>query len=180
MESANIEIVYTLEYKRVKNINLRIKPDGSIHVSAPKKVSKAEVRDFVYSKKDFIFKALDKFEKMKKYQPVCHYSDEKIQNVILEICQEVYPYYQKLGIEYPVIRFRKMVSRWGSCHSTKGILTFNLNLKYADRKCIEYVVLHEFTHFLQPNHSKDFYKELLKVCPDYKIYRRKLKEIILN
>ena len=70
-----------------------------------------------------------------------------------------------------------MVSRWGSCNPTKGILTFNINLMYAPFECIEYVVLHEFTHFLQPNHSAKFYYELEKVFPNWRDCRKKLKEI---
>ena len=96
------------------------------------------------------------------------------------MCREVYPYYEKKGVKYPQIKFRKMKSRWGSCHPTKGILTFNTNLIYAPIECVEYVVLHEFTHFLQANHSPKFYEELEQVCPDYKECRRMLKEIYIR
>ena len=72
---------------------------------------------------------------------------------------------------------RKMVSQWGNCNSQKGILTFNINLMYAPPECVKYVAVHEFTHFLQPNHSDKFYKELSKVCPEWKNFRQKLKNI---
>ena len=72
-----------------------------------------------------------------------------------------------------------MVSQWGNCRAEKGILTFNTNLVYAPYECIDYVVLHEFTHFLQQNHSAQFYRELEKVCPDWKALKTRLKEINL-
>lgn len=50
-------IKYDLQYKKVKNINLRIKPDGSIHVSASKRVSQKVIDEFILSKADFILKA---------------------------------------------------------------------------------------------------------------------------
>ncbi len=107
-------------------------------------------------------------------------TEEVICDVISEICKKVYPYFQKRGVAYPEIKFRSMVSRWGSCHPTKGILTFNTNLMYAPPACIEYVVLHEFTHFFQANHSNEFYEELAKVCPDWKEHRKRLKEISIR
>ena len=170
-------IQYDLQYKKVKNINLRITPDGRVHVSANKGVSEQFIDAFVLSKAEFILKALEQVEKNSEKPKKQYFSEEEIRDVILALCERVYPYYECLGIKYPQIKFRKMVSRWGSCHPGKGILTFNINLMYAPKECIEYVVLHEFTHFLQANHSSRFYEELKKVCPDWKACKNRLKEI---
>ena len=51
-------IVYTLERKNVRNINLRIRPDASIYVSASHRVPLAEIEDFILSKGAFIINAL--------------------------------------------------------------------------------------------------------------------------
>lgn len=170
-------LYYDLQYKKVKNINLRIKPDGTIHVSANKRVPKKVIDEFILSKTDFILRALEKYESKAEETQKQYFSEEEIRDVILKLCEKVYPYFEKCGIKYPQIKFRKMVSRWGSCHATKGILTFNTNLMYASPECIEYVVLHEFTHFLQANHSSKFYDELAKVCPEWKACRKQLKDI---
>ena len=175
----NVVLSYEMTYKKVKNINLRIKPDGTVHVSAGKHVPQSVVDGFVLSKADFILNALKKYEQSRSQQKRQYFSEIEIRNVILKLCEKVYPYFAKFGIKYPQIKFRKMTSRWGSCHSVKGILTFNTNLMYAPIECVEYVVLHEFTHFLQANHSEKFYDELEKVCPDWKIRRKKLKGIII-
>lgn len=174
------KIQYNLQYKKVKNINLRIKPDGTIHVSANKRVSENVIDEFIISKTDFILHALKKYEQMSEKSQKQFFEENEIRNVIRGLCEKVYPYYEKRDIKYPQIKFRKMVSRWGSCHPSKGILTFNINLIYAPPECVEYVVLHEFTHFLQANHSSEFYAELAKVCPDWKAYRKKLKEISIR
>ena len=171
----NLKIKYDLQYKKVKNINLRIKPDGTIHVSANKLVPQNIIDEFIISKTDFIINALNKYANKNPQKQ--YFTENEIKNVILALCEKVYPYFEKLGIKYPQIKFRKMVSRWGSCHPTKCILTFNTNLMYAPIECVEYVVLHEFTHFLQPNHSAKFYEELADVCPDWKECRQKLKYI---
>lgn len=173
-------IKYDLQYKKVKNINLRIKPDGSINVSANKKVPQKVIDDFIISKAEFILRALEKYKRETAKEQRQYYTEDEVKELTLDLCDKVYPYYQKRGVRYPEIKFRKMVSRWGSCHTKKGILTFSTNLMYAPAECIEYVVWHEFTHFLQPNHSTRFYDELAKVCPNWKECRKKLKEISIR
>ena len=173
-------IKYDLQYKKVKNINLRIKPDGSIKVSANKRVPQKIIDDFIISKADFIGRALEKYKNIPATVQKQYFTEDEVKEQIHDLCNKAFPYYEKRGIKYPEIKFRKMVSRWGSCHTKKGILTFSTNLMYAPAECIEYVVWHEFTHFLQPNHSSKFYDELAKVYPNWKECRKKLKEISIR
>lgn len=173
-------IKYDLEYKRVKNINLRIKSDCSVCVTANKRVPQKVIDEFIISKVDFILRALEKYKNMPVKEQKQYYTEDELKELILALCNNVYPYYEKQGIKHPEIKFRKMVSRWGSCHTKKGILTFSTNLMYAPAECIEYVVWHEFTHFLQPNHSSKFYDELAKVYPNWKECRKKLKKISIR
>lgn len=172
-------IAYEFERKRVKNINLRIRADGTVHVSANKGVPVELAEEFMRSKADFILKALENCRKRAGTQNVRYFSEDEIRGVILRLCRAAYPYFEKRGVAYPEIKFRKMVSRWGSCQPARGVLTFNINLMYAPIECINYVVLHEFTHFFEANHSKKFYAELLKTCPGWKECRKKLREITL-
>ena len=147
-------------------------------MSAKKSVSQKVIDDFILSKADFILKALDKYASSVDEPHVQYFAEDEIREVILELCKKIFPYFEKLGVKYPTIKFRRMVSQWGNCHSQKGILTFNTNLMYAPIECVEYVVAHEFTHFLQPNHSSKFYDELAKIMPDWKARRQKLKGIL--
>lgn len=176
----NKHIEYELHYKNVKNINLRIKSNGKIYVSANHAVSEKFIEDFIFSKSEFISKALEKYSQMSLKTQEKVFSETEIYSIITELCEKIYPYYEKKGIKYPQIKFRKMTSRWGSCHPYKGILTFNINLMYVPLECIEYVVFHEFTHFLQPNHSSKFYAELEKVCPNYKNLQERLKRVYVK
>ena len=56
----NQKIKYNLERKKVKNINLRIKSDGKVYVSANRFVNQMVIDDFLISKSDFILKAIKK------------------------------------------------------------------------------------------------------------------------
>jgi len=176
----NKTLYYELQYKKVKNINLRIKPDGTVYVSANKRVPAAVIDKFILSKAQFILTALEKYKNREVVPLKQYFTEKEVKEVILDLCERVHPYYEKKGVKYPQIKFRKMVSQWGNCRSREGVLTFNLNLMYVPIECIEYVVLHEFSHFLQPNHSSLFYEELEKVCPDWKERRKMLKNIQLK
>ena len=63
------EITYQLERKPVKNLNLRICKDGSVHVSASKFISLSEIDAFVVSKGTYVLRAIDKFHEMALYRP---------------------------------------------------------------------------------------------------------------
>lgn len=173
------EISYELERKKVKNINLRIKPGGKIYVSANRNVPQEVIDEFIISKADLILKFLKKAESATSQEQTQYFTENELRETVITMCKRVYPYFEKRGVKYPEIKFRNMVSRWGSCNFIKGILTFNTKLMYAPEECIEYVVMHEFTHFLVANHSAFFYTELEKICPDWKIHRQRLKEILI-
>ena len=219
---------YTLIRKSVKNLNMRVKPEGVILVSANPFVSAKYVDRFVLSHENTIIKALDKYEKMKQNisKPLKYESGEKIyylgealhllletskiegvdkfgsflnlrvkdttdfskkervlkkwfskmqREVFFQICDEIYPLFQPYGVKYPLVKIRAMKSRWGSCQPSKGIITLNAKMIAAPREAIEYVVLHEFAHFIHPNHSKEFWSLVYKYYPNYKEVRKYLK-----
>ena len=63
------QITYFLEQKQVKNMNLRIRKDGSVYVSANPSVPVEEVDAFVIRKGDYIMKAVNQFHQMQMYRP---------------------------------------------------------------------------------------------------------------
>ena len=101
---------------------------------------------------------------------------KKCKDEITAICKKVYPQVKKYGVAFPEIQLREMVSRWGSCSPKKGFVTFNTALIAMPVSCIEYVVTHEFTHFLYPNHSKKFYQQLATFMPDWEERKKRLEE----
>ncbi|MEO2236261.1 M48 family metallopeptidase [Thomasclavelia ramosa] len=72
---------------------------------------------------------------------------------------------------------KKLKARWGACFSNQNKVCFNLVLVHLEKELIDYVIVHELCHFIQPNHSKLFYQEVQKRLPDYKEREKKLKEI---
>lgn len=99
---------------------------------------------------------------------------ERCRSRIETLCRRVYPEFEKMGVDWPEIRIRSMVSRWGSCHPTKGILTFARQLVEVPECCMEYVVVHEFAHFIHPDHSPGFHRFMSAMMPDWKERRNLL------
>lgn len=80
------------------------------------------------------------------------------------------------NIVYPNLKIRKMTSRWGVCNRKTLTITLNSNLINYDIKTIDYVIIHELSHLVHFDHSKEFWKVVCKYCPDYKLIRKLLKE----
>ncbi|MGM0641198.1 MAG: M48 family metallopeptidase [Thermotogota bacterium] len=99
----------------------------------------------------------------------------KINNIILFYKEK---HNKNLGLKINSIKIKNLKSRWGSC-STKKNLNFNVKLICFSEDVIEYVVVHEMCHFIYMNHSKDFWKEVEKILPDYKERKNKLNNKII-
>ena len=101
-------------------------------------------------------------------------------NLLTQRVDHWYPVIKKYGVEKPQIYVRKMKTLWGSCSVDRGAVTFNLYLLKAKVACIDYVVLHELTHFLYPNHSKQFYMFLSNYMPDWKDRKKVLDQDVVH
>ena len=68
-----------------------------------------------------------------------------------------------------------MKTRWGSCHVTDSFIVMNTRLVSYPKECARYVFVHEYSHFIEPNHSPQFYAVVASVMPDYKTFSLQLK-----
>lgn len=80
------------------------------------------------------------------------------------------------SIPYPDLKIRKMTTRWGVCNTKLKTVTLNLELIKRDTKYLDYVIAHELSHLIYPNHSRDFWDLVGENCPNYKIIRREMKD----
>ena len=95
--------------------------------------------------------------------------------VFKEHRKEVYNRFS-CNVPYPSLTIRKMTTRWGVCNTRKHNITLNSELFRYDLECLDYVVIHELSHFIEGNHSKKFWNVVEKYCPNYKEIKKKLKE----
>lgn len=95
--------------------------------------------------------------------------------VFKEYLDEAYYVFEE-KIPYPKLKIRTMKTRWGVCNRKDNSVTLNLELIKKDQEYLNYVIVHELSHFVHFNHSKDFWNTVEKYCPDYKRVRKNLKE----
>ena len=103
------------------------------------------------------------------------YIDKEIARIYSERMEYYYNKFEE-RIPVPNLKIRKMTSRWGVCNIKNHNITLNYQLSKYDICCLDYVIVHELSHFIHPNHSRDFWNLVGKYYPDYKKCRKMLKE----
>ena len=103
------------------------------------------------------------------------YIDKEIARIYSERMEYYYNKFEE-RIPVPNLKIRKMTSRWGVCNIKNHNITLNYQLSKYDICCLDYVIVHELSHFIHPNHSRDFWNLVDKYYPDYKKCRKMLKE----
>lgn len=73
------------------------------------------------------------------------------------------------------LKVKEQKRRWGTCTSKRAIY-INSKISMVKRECIEYILVHEFSHLVHMNHSKDFYDLVKVIMPNYKEYEKWLRE----
>lgn len=81
-----------------------------------------------------------------------------------------------VGVEARECRVRRMKTRWGSCNIHKARIWMSLELAKYPPECIEYVLVHELTHLLEPSHNKRFHRLVGEVMPDWKARKAQLNQ----
>ncbi|MBN8868271.1 MAG: M48 family metallopeptidase [Solirubrobacterales bacterium] len=86
----------------------------------------------------------------------------------------------KLDVTVPKWTIRRMKTKWGSCNRETRHLWFNLELAKKHPNCLEYIVVHEMTHYFERSHTERFTKLMDKQLPDWRSRRDQLNEAPLT
>lgn len=91
------------------------------------------------------------------------------------LLSEVAALEKKMRLKASRVSFRKTKSQWGSC-SQKDAISLNSYLMLLPKELREYIIVHELSHIIHKNHSKQFWAHLSRYYPNYKDARVLLKE----
>ena len=80
------------------------------------------------------------------------------------------------NIKSPILKIRNMKTRWGVYNKKNHTITLNSKLIEFDVSKIDYVIIHELSHIIYFNHSKNFWSLVSKYCPDYKAIRKEMRD----
>jgi predicted metal-dependent hydrolase len=174
-----MEKITIIKTKR-KTISIEITSDAKVIVRAPKRTSDKLIYDFIEEKRNFIDKNIERMNNRKKMLSDIHrITDDELEELVAQakrvISKRVKYYATLLGVDYGRITIRNQRTRWGSC-SAKGNLNFNVALMRVPHEVLDYVVVHELCHRIEMNHSKRFWDNVARIIPEYKTYRKWLKE----
>ena len=192
-----------IKKKGNKNTYIRVDENNNIIVTTNYFITNNKIKKILDDNVKFLNKALNKEKKEgfylmgKKYDIII---DENIKNIeinnnIIKVKslkylnnwykKEIFKifndrldfYYNKFdeNIPYPILKIRTMKTRWGVCNRKVKSVTLNFNLVKYDYDCLDYVIVHELSHFVHFDHSKEFWNTVSKYYPNYKIVQKKLK-----
>lgn len=82
----------------------------------------------------------------------------------------------RMGVAVNRCFVQRMTTRWGSCHPSRRNVRLNAELGRRPPECLEYVVVHELAHLLEPRHDTRFYAVLDRHLPTWRHARRALNE----
>ena len=80
---------------------------------------------------------------------------------------------QIMGIHFNSVRFSSALKRWGSC-SSKGDIRITWMVLFAPLSSIDYILIHELSHRVHFDHSRDFWTLVAQYCPGYKEEKQRL------
>ncbi|STY30766.1 zinc metalloprotease [Legionella wadsworthii] len=81
-----------------------------------------------------------------------------------------------VGVKVVEWGIKKMKTRWGSCNTKASRIWLNLNLMKKPPICLEYVLVHELIHLLEPSHNQRFYRLMDQFMPQWREYEYQLEE----
>ena len=170
---------YEIVRSRRKTISLQMTPKGLI-VRAPLRAADGQIAELVARHGAWIEKQRRRIAAAEQsLADLGSLTEEELQRLTEEARRELparTAYFAPLvGVSFGRITIRRQRSRWGSC-SARGNLSFNCLLMLAPPEVRDSVVVHELCHRLEPNHSKRFYAEVLRVFPSYRACEKWLKD----
>lgn len=181
----NGKIVVTTNYLTSRNIIIKLIMDNKLSIikmiDKDSKKQDKNINFYYFGKKYDVIYGFNDIEiddnKIYVYDDkvLNRYLDKEIRRIYSDRLDYWYNVFEE-KIPVPNLKIRKMTSRWGVCNIKNHNVTLNYYLYKYDICCLDYVIVHELSHFIHPNHSKDFWNLVCKYYPRYKECRKMLKE----
>ena len=170
-----------VERKRVRRLNLRVRADGSAHLSVPWRCPLAEAQRFLDEHETWLREHVARRTERDAEPcdgliplwgelaalPTGSSPDELYRAELAARLPEVAARMEAaLDVRASGWQLRDMKTRWGSCTPRTGRIRVNVRLAAFPPTCLDYVVAHELTHLLEPSHDARFHELLSRAYPD--------------
>lgn len=171
-----MNIQYTLIRAKRKSIGIRISDTGELIVRAPQRTPIGEIEAVLQKHTDWIETNQQKVQNRQIwYTRLDKEQTEQLrQSAKVRLTRKTAYFAAKMGLVYNKITITSAKKRLGSCN-TNGSICYSLYLLLYPDAAIDYVVVHELAHLVEPNHSKRFYDVIAQFFPDWKERRQLLQ-----
>lgn len=173
-----------IERRPVKHINIYLRaPYEEVLVTAPPSMAQSRIEAFILEKQAWILKNTERLRANYALQPAEQKPDETRKAACRKRLTALLPvllarWEPVLGVHAESFRLRLMKRCWGVCHCGLRTITFNLLLGEKPERCVEYVVVHELCHLLEPSHNARFHELMTRFLPDWKERKRQLNAFV--
>lgn len=87
---------------------------------------------------------------------------------------------QQLGVKAARVFVQHMKTKWGSCTPELGYIRLNTDLAKKPPECLEYIVVHELVHLIEPTHNERFATIMAQCLPHWQQLRKQLNTLPLR
>ncbi|HPX60725.1 MAG TPA: SprT family zinc-dependent metalloprotease [Deltaproteobacteria bacterium] len=115
--------------------------------------------------------------KARRQEIVSEWYRELVKEVVPDLIEKWEPV---MGVRVRQFFVQKMKTRWGSCNYRQGNIRLNTELAKKPPECLEYVVVHEMAHLLEPSHNSRFIALMDSFMPQWREHRDELKRTPLG
>lgn len=184
-----LEIPVEVTHKRVKNLNLRVRSNGTVALSIPLCTSSAYAQAFLDRMAAWIAERIVRAQAREPQYPAptmperiplwgnlvprdpdltnqaaldARYRAET-QRALPDVAAHIE---RRIGVHAARWSVRIMKTRWGSCTPSTGAIRINARLAAYPPECLEFVAAHELVHLLEPSHNARFHALLDEFCPE--------------
>ena len=82
-----------------------------------------------------------------------------------------------MGVKVEKLFVQKMKTKWGGCSPGAGSIRLNTDLAKKPPECLEYIVVHEMAHLLEPTHNSHFITLMDQFMPKWRFYKEELNRL---
>jgi predicted metal-dependent hydrolase len=82
-----------------------------------------------------------------------------------------------MGVKVERFFVQRMKTKWGSCSTGSKSIRLNTDLAKKPPECLEYIVVHEMTHLLEPTHNSRFITFMDQFIPKWRFYKEELNQL---
>ena len=82
-----------------------------------------------------------------------------------------------MGVKVAGFYVQQMKTKWGSCNHRAGTIRLNTELAKKPKECLEYIVVHEIAHLLEPTHNPRFIAVMDRFMPNWRLWRDRLNQL---